>query len=440
LSALDEIDGVGAAALVHYQRALHELRCFTGDPVGSIDAALAEAPDFAMAHAFKGWLFGLSTEKAAKPTTRACADAARRLARTARERAHAAALSHLAGGRWHQAGRLLAEHTVSTPLDGLALQVGHQIDFFTGNAPMLRQRLAQALPSWSPALPGYHAILGMQAFGLEECGDYAGAEAAGRAAVALEPRDGWAQHAVAHVMEMQARQRDGIAWMRGNEAAWTGDSFLQIHNWWHLALFHFELGDHDAVLGLYDGPIAGAGSTYVLNLDDASAILWRLHLAGVVVGNRWATLARRWLPKARDGCYAFNDMHAMMAFVGAGLDGAATDLLVAQQDAMARADDNAGFTREVGYPAALAIRAFGERRYADAVALLSPLPPISNRFGGSHAQRDVIDLTLIEAALRAGDETRARELIGRRAAARPASPFSQLLVRRLRDLPSIAGS
>ena len=65
----------------------------------------------------------------------------------------------------------------------------------------------------------------------------------GRSAVEIEPRDGWAQHAVAHVMEMQSRQQDGIAWMRANPEAWTKESFLQVHNWWHLALFHFDLGE-----------------------------------------------------------------------------------------------------------------------------------------------------------------------------------------------------
>src|SRR3546814_3749330 len=66
----------------------------------------------------------------------------------------------------------------------------------------------------APDMPGYHAVLAMHAFGLEETGLYASAEENARRAVEIEPRDGWAQHAVAHVMEMQGRQREGIAWMR----------------------------------------------------------------------------------------------------------------------------------------------------------------------------------------------------------------------------------
>jgi hypothetical protein len=149
---------------------------------------------------------------------------------------------------------------------------------------MLRDRIARALPAWHPGMPSYHAILGMHAFGLEETGDYRRAEAQGRMGVELEPRDGWAQHAVAHVMEMQGRQRDGIAWMMGNADAWAPESFFAVHNWWHLALYHLDLGEIDDALELFDGPIYGARSPLAINMVDASALLWRLHLGGIDVG------------------------------------------------------------------------------------------------------------------------------------------------------------
>ena len=428
------LSGADHESLVHYQRALHELQCFVGDPVGSVNAAIELNPDFVMAHVLKGYLYGLATEREATAVARECHAAVARLGATERERAHITALGHLANGRWHDAGRVLEGLTRETPLDALALQAGHQIDFFTGNAPMLLDRLARAMPAWNTGMAGYHAILGMQAFGFEEMGDYARAEALGRTAVELGPRDGWAQHAVAHVMEMQSRQRDGISWMRSNTEGWTKESFLQVHNWWHLALFHYDLGEADEVLALYDGPIRGARSQLALNMVDASAILWRLHLGGVDVGSRWADLAESWTPKAGAGNYAFNDIHAMMAFVGAGLSDPARTLLETQREAMRADDDNAVFTRDVGHPVALALQAFGEGRYDETVRLLSPIPAIAHSFGGSHAQRDIIDLTLVEAALRAGDGSLAGKLSAARAQARPASPLSQLFVRRAEAL------
>ncbi|ESZ71006.1 hypothetical protein X727_11345 [Mesorhizobium sp. L103C119B0] len=426
--------GATEAGFSPYSQAVHELQCFVGDPVGSVDRAISADPGFVMAHVFKGYLFGLATEREAMAVAQACHAAALPLAATSREQAHVAALGHLAEGRWHDAARLLEDIAIDNPLDAVALQVGHQIDFFTGNARMLRDRISRALPSWQSGMPGYHAILGMQAFGLEEMGDYIRAESLGRQAIEIEPRDGWAQHAVAHVMEMQSRQRDGIAWMRANPEAWTKESFLQVHNWWHLALFHYDLGEIDEVLKLYDGPIYGERSTLALNMVDASAILWRLYLGGVDVGDRWAALAANWAPKAGAGNYAFNDAHAMMAFVGAGLEAPVKILLEAQHEAMRGSDDNAAFTRDVGQPLTEGIKAFGEGNYSEAVRLIRPIRAIAHRFGGSHAQRDVIDLSLIEAALRAGDTALARALTAERALARPDSPLSALLSQRAANL------
>lgn len=206
--------------------------------------------------------------------------------------------------------------------------------------------------------------------------------------------------------------------------------FFQVHNWWHLALFHYDLGQTEDVLALYDGPIYGPRSTMALNMVDASALLWRLHLGGVDVGDRWRPLAANWAPQASAGNYAFNDVHAMMAFVGAGMWGAADDVLKAQHEAMAADDDNAGFTRDVGHPVCLAIRAFGEGNFAETVRLLRPVRAISGRFGGSHAQRDVIDLTLVEASIRSGETHLAQALTAERHSARPDSPLSALFARR----------
>jgi tetratricopeptide (TPR) repeat protein len=420
------LSGAGTDGLEHYETALHSLRCFIVDPIAAADAAIAADPGFVMAHVFKGYVYGLSTEAAAVPVAKACAKAAAALPATEREKAHVEALSHLANGRWHQAGQVLEELTIRYPRDALGLQAGHQIDFFTGNARMLRDRIARALPAWDEAMPGYHALLGMHAFGLEETGEYDRAERTGKRAVELQPRDGWAQHAVAHVMEMQCRQTEGIAWMRADTDAWTRESFLQIHNWWHLALFHFDLGQVDEVLALYDGPIAGGRSEIALNMVDASAILWRLSITGADCGDRFGPLADLWEKQAGGSNYAFNDAHAMMAFVGAGRQAAAGRLLEAQRDALASAGDNAAFTRDVGQPVALAIHAFGDGDYAEAVRLLRPIRHIAHRFGGSHAQRDAIDLTLVEAAIRSGDAALARALTSERYYARPASPLSRL--------------
>ena len=432
------LSGAAPAGLSHYQTALRQLRCYIEDPVATVDAAIAANPDFTMAYGLKAYLHLLGTEIDGIAVARACHQAASRLPATDRERGHLAAIGNLVEGRWHQAGLTLEDVTIDEPRDILALQVGHQIDFLTGNARMLRDRIARALPAWKNGMPGYHAVLGMHAFGLEETGDYAFAEAQGRKGVELEPRDGWAQHAVAHVMEMQSRQKDGIAWMRADPQAWAEDSFFQVHNWWHLALFHLEIGDIDAALALFDGPIYGACSSVVFDMIDASALLWRLHLLGIDVGNRWEAVADAWMPLAAAGNYAFNDLHAMMAFIGAGRHEAAQALLAAQKEAMCGSGDNAIFTREVGHAASRAIQAFGEHDDAEAIRLIRSIRTSAHRFGGSHAQRDVLDLTLIEAAFRSGQKALASALAAERHMIRPQSPLAQLFVRRAETMQAAA--
>ena len=429
----DDLDlaysGADHDSLTVYQHTLSDLQCYIGDPVAGAEQARTASPAFVMAHVLHGYLHALSTEPAAMPVVEADHRQALELSTNDRECGHVAALGHLAKGRWHDAGRALEDVAIAYPRDALALQIGHQIDFFTGESRMLRDRIARALPAWSASMPGYHSVLGMHAFGLEETGNYAAAEEAGRRAAALQPRDGWAQHAVAHVLEMQGRQRDGIAWIRANPDAWSTGSFFAVHNWWHLALYHLDLNDIDQVLAVFDGPIFGTPSAVALDMVDASALLWRLHLRGADVGDRWQAVASAWAPMAGGGNYAFNDAHAMMAFVGADRPELAAEVIQAQQRAMAGGGDNAMFTRDVGAPVTQAIAAFGQGRYAQVVELLRPVRNRAGRFGGSHAQRDLIDLTLIEAAHRDGQRALVRALASERRAVKPSDAMAAAYLR-----------
>jgi len=413
------VSGANAQGLAHFEAAAHQFRCYTADPLARVDAALSAAPEMVMAHVLKAYLHLLGTEPSGLMTARQIHDDASELPATERERGHLEAVRLLTEGRWRAAGRALEDVSIAYPCDALALQAGHQIDFFRGDSRMLRDRIARALPAWSPSVPGYHALLGMHAFGLEETGDYSQAEKQGRRAIEIERRDTWAWHAVAHTHEMRNSPREGLEWMNSDLDAWSMDSFFAVHNFWHLAVFHLELGDIDGALRLFDGPVFGRRSTVVLEMIDASALLWRLALRGVDVRERFDAVAQNWAPIAAAGNYAFNDVHAMMCFVGAGRGREQQAVLDAQREAMESGGDNAEFTREVGHPAAQAIQAFGEGRYAQCVELLRSIRPIAHRFGGSHAQRDLLDQTLIAASRHAGFDALAAALLNERAALRP---------------------
>ena len=420
------------AALDRYAQALHEFHCYRGDPVATINAATALQPDFVMGHVLHAWLYLLGTEPGGLAVALDAAGSAARLSPNRREQAHIDAITHFAGGRWQAAGRVLEDLAIEWPRDVLALQAGHLVDFYRGDARMLRDRIARALPAWVVSDPGYHALLAMHAFGCEETGDYRRAEALGRQALELEPADAWAQHAVAHVLEMEGRARDGIAWMRERQPHWAEDNFFAVHNWWHLALFHLDLGEADEAVALFDGPIHGPRSTLVLDLIDASALLWRLQFAGVDVSARWASVAECWRTVGQPGLYSFNDLHAMMAWLGAGQRAIAEDWLAAQQYLdTAAIGDHATIGRTIGEPLLRAFRNLERGRYDDAIEALRQIRPIAHGFGGSHAQRDLLDLTLIEAALRGERVALARALINERLARKPASAINRRLAGRL---------
>ncbi|NBC13391.1 MAG: tetratricopeptide repeat protein [Gammaproteobacteria bacterium] len=434
------LSGAGAEAATLFDQAVEAFNIYRGDPVALLDSAIAAAPDFAMAHIAKAWLYVLATEPAAAAEAGRIIAQIRTLPLNDREASHVAALEKLIANQWTEGAVALDHHNIRYPHDMVALQAGHLSDFFRANARNLRDRITRVLPYWTEDRPGYPIVLGFLAFGMEESGDYARAEAAGREAVARQPLDCWAHHAVAHVMEMQGRAADGVAWMQAREPHWSGDdNFFKVHNWWHKAVFHLDLGEIETVLALYDAQVRKDFSAVAVDMVDASALLWRLHSAGHDVGRRWDELAACWDAHADGRLYPFNDWHAAMAYLGAGRDGEVDRLIGLHRDGDARGDETGVWARRTGLPLLEGFRAFARGAYAEAVEKLHPARFIANSFGGSHAQRDVIDWTLAEAAIRAGMRETAEALAQERLALKPHSPINLGFLSRARACGSQAG-
>ncbi|UIF91332.1 tetratricopeptide repeat protein [Cupriavidus sp. UYPR2.512] len=421
-----------ARSVEQYETALQLLNGYYGDPLAAIDTALAADPGFAMGHALRAALMVTAGDGTAESMLRQSVEAGEALHARAndRERRHIAAARAWLDGEFERSVRLYGDIVIDYPRDLLAIQTAHLEDFLLGQSSMLRDRVAQALPHWDAGMPGYGYLLGMHAFGLEETQLYGRAEESGRRALELNPRDPWAVHAVAHVMEMQGRLADGIAWLDGRRDDWSDDNMLAVHNWWHLALFQLEEGRTDEVLALYDRYIKRPAPAIALDLVDACALLWRLHLRGVDVGGRWQPVADDWLGRGAAGYYAFNDVHAVMASLGAHRPAAADQVRAALERAALGNGTNAMMSRDVGLPVADALIAFDQGDYTTAIDLLMPVRLMAHRFGGSHVQRDVISLTLLEAALRGGRRNLALALTSERAALKPMSPGLHRLVQR----------
>ncbi|MBY4675229.1 tetratricopeptide repeat protein [Marinobacterium arenosum] len=430
----NQLSGATPAAVELYEQAVTAFNLYRGDPVALLDRAIEQAPDFVMAHILKAYLYAVATEPDATLAARSFVDTAKALTLNEREASHLVALDLMLRGNWNKAAVALDRHNISYPLDLIGLQCGHLMDFYRANARDLRDRIARVLPAWSAEIPGYSILLGMYAFGLEETGNYARAEERGRQAVEMQPLDCWGHHAVAHVMEMQGRAEDGIGWMNSREPYWSGeDNFFKVHNWWHLALYHLDLGQIDRALALYDGPVREERSVVALDMVDASALLWRLALSGRDLSDRWQELADTWDRHADGKLYPFNDWHAVMAYLGAGRDRDVERIRTAYQAPSNQAPEVVRWAWEIGLPLVEGFSAFWCGDYQEAAERLHGARFIVNSFGGSHAQRDVIDWTLTEAALRGGLTDLAEALANERLALKPHSWVNRNFLSRARN-------
>jgi tetratricopeptide (TPR) repeat protein len=272
----------------------------------------------------------------------------------------------------------------------------------------------------------------MHAFGLEESGHYDRAEATGLAALDRNPDDVWGVHAVVHTYEMQGRVDDGIRFLRAREGDWGSGNLFTTHNWWHLALYLLEAGRYEEALAIYDAEVHNDESAGIsLEMLDASALLWRLTLDGVDTGDRFAKLATAWAPRVVDEpWYVFNDFHAVVALAGAARTDDARAVIERLERYVASAPvqpgSNGAMTAEVGLPASRAVLAYTEGRHDDVVGELLPIRTVFHHFGGSHAQRDVLERTLTESAIRSGRLDLARALLDERLSQRDTSVYGLL--------------
>ena len=243
------------------------------------------------------------------------------------------------------------------------------------------------------------------------------------AAIDVHPDDVWAIHAVVHTFEMRGLVDRGIPFLRDRVDDWGDGNLFTVHNWWHLALFELEAGHHAEVLDIYDRHLHHADSVGVpLEMLDASALLWRLKLDEIDSGDSLRR-ARRRVGEQNGGRTL---VRLQRRSRGDGLRRCRTprrccggDRQVGGRGANRTATSNAMMTSEVGLPATCAVVAFAEDRHDDVVETLAPIRRGLQHFGGSHAQRDVLQRTLLESALRSGRYRFADELVSERLSERP---------------------
>ena len=426
-----------------YDRAIDRLIRFHPDVVDLSGELLGDGDPVPMASALYAYLNLMSTDADDLAAARSAWQQLNDAPANDRERAHTAAIGAWLDGDWHGASAQLDELLTQWPTDVLALMLGHQLDFFLGDAANLRDRPLRSLREIADDDPHIDFVRGMASFGLEEAGHYGQALDTGLAAVDGNPDDVWGIHAVVHTYEMQGRIDEGIGFLTGDSTRWEAGNLFTVHNWWHLALYFLEAGQPQRSLEIYDAEIHHTASAGVpIEMLDASALLWRFLLDGADTGDRFDVLAEAWAVKTAVPWYAFNDLHAVMAFAGAGRLDDARGLITDRERWLDTASgSNAAMTSEIGLPACRSALAFVEQRYVDAIDELMPIRRVLNHFGGSHAQRDALQRTLLESAIRSGRYELARFLASERLGVRDNGVYNWTQrARALRGLGDTAGA
>ena len=358
-----------------FNAAVEALVSLNGDPLSAANAAVAADDDLVLGHILRAYLClyatstdGLSNARKVLEDMDGIVDLGER------EVLHLRAAHSWASGQWDDATHYLERALLHDSRDLLALKVAQDLYFFLGQSKDILGVVVGVLGAWPPERLGWGYLQGMYAFGLEETGDYQQAEVRARAALQKEPRDTWASHALAHVFEMQGRQPEGIAFLDASSRHWSS-SFFAVHNWWHYALYHLELGKIDEALSIYDGPIRSARSTEWLDLVDAAALLWRLSLFAHDLEDRVQPLAADIESVLNDPIYIFNDWHAVMVFGLAGAHDLNERVLTSNR--RRASGTNRLVAEQVGLTLLEGFSSFSAHRYERAFDLLTEARPFA---------------------------------------------------------------
>jgi hypothetical protein len=364
-------------------------------------AAAAADPDSCIANVYAGMLWMLLEAPQAAAHAAKYLSAAERAAplATRREQLNTAMLRAWVDDDIGQAIRICDQISDEFPRD-LAIVKTHQyFEFNRGNAPeMLRVALKVGTANRDVAY-----LHGMTAFGYEQCQLLDEAESEARAALAMRRKEPWAQHALAHVLLTRGRIDEGAQFLEAAAGGWSGlNSFMLTHLWWHLALFYLSQGRDSAALDIYDRHCWGIAKDYSQDQIGAVSLLARFEIAGIDVGERWQDVADHLAERATDTVQPFLTLQYIYGLARAGREQAETLLNAVRGHAERAPEFSRAVWREVALPGCEGLHAYARGDYERAWHRLSLAMPRMAETGGSHAQRDLFEQILLDAALKSG--------------------------------------
>ncbi|MGH1562139.1 FAD/NAD(P)-binding protein [Mumia sp. DW29H23] len=423
-----------AEAAAAYNAGLERLMRLQDDAEVPLREAVALDPDFALGHAT---LALLGHEAGADADVAASLEAARRAVRLRgdeRERSLVGVVGQRVKDVRHKGARALMNHIAAHPRDILAVSAAVPTIAFSGVTDV-QQEAWDLVEGLAPAYGDHWWYISLLAFTRQDQGRFEEAGLLAESALSCEPSSGHAVHAQTHVMYETGQHEGGRVWLDHWVTESGRSASHRAHFSWHAALHELALGDTEAVRGRYYSQLAPPTVTGVRALVDSASLLWRWRLTT----SDWDAAVARGVPAAAGGAFtgetAPPPVAPVLDAVGSALLDTPETPFVALHSAIALATSG-----EAGRLAALArhcrgsndvtirtvvatvcdaLLAAGEERWDEAATLLEDTLPVLARVGGSAAQREVVEETLLFCLVNAGQAERASTLLHTRLDRRP---------------------
>lgn len=335
---------------------------------------------------------------------------------TMREQRHCKIVDHFVSGKGTDALSLLKEQLNEYPLDALMLRLANRL-YMLGcsgagvtNFPNELFALLQGIESdygndW--------AFQGQYAFAHHEMGMLSESLDLAEKSLLSRPTSGWASHSVAHVYFETGNHITGGEFLGSWLEGYDKRAPFHVHLSWHQALFELAQGRHLNATRIYEEDIRpSVKERSAMSLQDSASLAWRMKIyEGYNPSFNVEEIKDQAAPAADTPGPAFRDAHAALAFCVAG-NTELSNKLTSRLIELSNTGDS--LVREITLPLVRGIDAFASKSYDDAVNYLEPVFPQLARIGGSHAQREVFEDTLLAAYLFSGQYEKGQEMLDSR--------------------------
>ncbi|HXJ81453.1 MAG TPA: hypothetical protein VMS64_22580 [Candidatus Methylomirabilis sp.] len=347
---------------------------------------------------------------------------------TRRERQHVEALSALVGGESARGLVLADEHLQDFPRDAVLVnQVSSAIGF--AGARDREQRRMAFMERLAPAYGDDWWYQSALAFTYHEVDRFDESRRLSEASLRQYPRNAHAAHNLAHIAFETLDVEAGAGFLDDWMTSYDRRASFHCHMAWHQGMFALHAGRYARAMEIFERDILPSGNPRSA-MTDGTALLWRVMLDGA--GERplpWRTLADLAGKVSRPG-FLFGEVHAAFAYAACGDEAALSRMM---DDLRALGAKGHPIAASVVLPLVQGTAAFAAGDHASALRHFEPVEAEMHRIGGSHAQWEIYEETMVQCYLALERYDDASRLVRRRLARR-ASPRDQRWLERAGDV------